>query len=83
MNIKDLPAPECKYGYTQDQLKSILKDRFNDFCDYSIGSTGTICNGQEYNRDTDKHDLTNCGPHGLVTYKCDVETFLEGRPTFD
>lgn len=79
----ELPKPECKYGYPQKQLKEILGDRVNEFNKYVVGQTGTICNGKIYNYDKDKYEPSGCGPHGIVTYMCDVRTFLENRPTLD
>jgi hypothetical protein len=83
MKVKDLPKPKCEFGYPTDQLEEILGDRLKEFNKYMVGQTGSICVGQKYNRDTDKHDLTGCGPHGIVVYKCDLITFLEGRATLD
>lgn len=83
MNVKDLPKSICKFGYPKSQLEEILGDKLEEFNKYMIGQTGAICNGHIYNHNDDKHELSGCGPHGLVLYKCDLKTFLEGRPTLD
>jgi len=81
--MRTLPQPECKYGYTQKQLERILGDRISDFDKFMNGQTGAICNGQEYNYDDDKHEMTGCGPHGYVVYKSDLEGFLNGNKIWD
>jgi hypothetical protein len=38
-----LPDPGCKYGYTTEQLRLILADRFEEFGDWMYGQTMTLC----------------------------------------
>lgn len=79
----DLPKSECELGYPKKQLEEILGPRLDEFNNYMVGQTGAICQGKRYNFNTHKHEPTGCGPHGIVLYKCDLLTFLEGRPTLD
>lgn len=79
----NLPKPECKLGYPIKQLEEILGSRLDEFNKYMVGQTGAICTGKNYNYGTKEDEPSKCGPHGMVLYKCDLLTFLEGRPTTD
>lgn len=81
--VINLPPPECKEGYPINQLEKILGSRINKFYEYMVGQTMSICNGKLYNHNKKEYESTNCGPHGIVVYKSDLLTFLEGRPTLD
>lgn len=83
MKTIKLPKPECKSGYPKKQLEEILGTRYDDFCHYMTGQTCMLCENKIWNPDKKIYEADNCGPHGIVTYKCDVMTFLEGRPTLD
>lgn len=79
----NLPKSECKLGYPINQIEKILGSRLDEFNKYMVGQTGAICEGREYDYNKKKYKPSGCGPHGIVVYKCDLLTFLEGRPTLD
>jgi len=72
-----LPKPDCKLGYTQSQIEQIvgtaLMPKFNEFM---RGQTLGICEGKQYDPEINGYRLSNCGPHGIVTYPCDVQNFF-------
>lgn len=78
-----METPNCRYGYTEDQLKSILGERFDDFKRWMVGQTMAICDGREWDEGTKSHKPSGCGPHGEVTYICDLEQFLAGLKPLD
>lgn len=67
-----VPNPECRYGYTAEELKTILGDQLGAFDQWFVGQTGAVCEGR-----------SGCGPHGFVVYRSDVIDFLAGRETAD
>jgi hypothetical protein len=118
----NLPPPSCPYGYTREDLETILGDRLLDFNGWMVGQTCTLCNGTRYHYDRyhnqfceivyvnpvthevfpghseDSEFDWRCGymgtgyyedsackdnPHGIVTYRCDLETYLAGREPLD
>lgn len=82
--VNNLAKPECTYGYTQDQVSQIMgAARLYDFRKWMAGQTEMLCDGQEYNHETGKYEPTGCGPHGIITYRQDVERFLLGLPVVD
>lgn len=80
-----LPKPECKYGYTENQLIEILSpiNKYVEFNKWMYGQTGSICDGREYDYGKKEYVATGCGPHGGVVYSSDLERFLQGRPIID
>lgn len=82
--MTELPAPECTGGYTDDQLRDLLGDRYAEFRRWMYGQTQMVCDGQRFNHDTGRYEPSSCGsPHGIVTYSCDVRAFLDGRAPLD
>lgn len=79
----DLPVPECSYGYPEDQLKSILGDKYKDFNKWMVGQTISRCSGSYYDAFSSSYRRTNCGPHGLVVYFGDVQRYMLGLPVID
>lgn len=79
-----LPEPECRLGYTYDQLVDILGDRIVEFSRWMRGQTMVICDGLKYNHDTREYEKA-CGGvvHGVVVYPWDLKRFLDGRPIVD
>ena len=57
--------------------------RLYEFRQWMNGQTEALCEGREYNYETDEYEPTGEGPHGLVTYRQDVERFLLGLPVVD
>lgn len=49
-----LPEPDCELGYTEEQVKSIVKD-YDDFQDWFYGQTGGVC--EEHGNVIYEHDL--------------------------
>lgn len=78
-----LPEPECRYGYTMGQLRTIMGERLPAFHAWFAGQTGSICDGREYDHEARAYKETGCGPHGAVVYSSDVRAFLAGRPVLD
>lgn len=70
--------PACKYGYTNKQVTKIIGTKnLGVFNRYMTGKTMAVCDGKVYNPETNQYEASNCGPHGLITYSCDVESFLD------
>ncbi|WBB94216.1 hypothetical protein [Verrucosispora sp. WMMC514] len=78
-----LPEPDCRYGYTIDQLTAVLGDRLDDFYQWMRGQTVSLCNGSEHNPERGGQWPTGCGPHGTVVYRSDLRQFLAGRRPLD
>lgn len=78
-----LEPPDCELGYTEPQVDRILGPLKPAFNVWALGNTMAICNGTEYNHQLGLYEATTCGPHGLITYACDLEDFLAGRPNTD
>ena len=78
-----LPDPECQYGYTEEQLSTILGERIDAFNHWMRGQTMSICDGRRYDYDKGEYEDTGCGPHGVITYRWDVQRFIDGRPIVD
>lgn len=81
--MKSLPKPECRYGYTHAQIDAIMGDRVNEFHRWMRGQTVSVCDGHEWNHDSQACELTGCGPHGVAIYRSDVEQFLRGGRPLD
>jgi hypothetical protein len=81
-----LPKPSCPQGYTDKDLREILKgsllDRFNK---WMTGQTMSVCDGQGQRSELASYRSTPCynNPHGAVVYAWDLERFLEGKPVID
>lgn len=71
-----LPDPECKAGYTRDQVREILGDNLDEFDEFMVGQTQSVCDGQIWNHDEMTCQDSDCGPHGVVTYGIDIKRFL-------
>lgn len=80
LNLLD---PECVMGYTQDQVSQIMGVRLYDFRRWMAGQTEAICDGEYYDHEKQARLESGCGPHGIVTYRQDVERFLLGLPVVD
>lgn len=78
-----LPLPLCKYGYTKEQIDDILGERSEEFNRWMYGQTMALCDGREYDYAKKEYRSSDCGPHGSITYKWDLERFLAGLPIID
>lgn len=80
-----IPPPACPLGYTTAQLTEIMGDRLVDFNRWMDGQTCSICEGRRYNHEAGRYEPDECAdsPHGVVTYACDVERFLQGGRPLD
>lgn len=78
-----LPKPSCQLGYTTEDLEQILGDRLQEFYGWMDGQTVGICDGRDYNHQTQEYYETKCGPHGSAYYQWDVVRFIDGRPIVD
>lgn len=81
--VVNLPRPECKYGYTSQQIATIMGPRLREFRSWMSGQTISVCDGRTYNHSTKEYEPGGCGPHGNVIYSWDVESFLLNRPVTD
>jgi hypothetical protein len=74
-----LPKPECKLGYTEDQIVDIFPDqeKRNKFYKWMSGQTCAICNREFYDYDRDEYYDSGCGPHGTIYYTQDVQRFIK------
>lgn len=81
--VNKLPSPDCETGYTRDQLREILGNRFEEFDGWMYGQTVALCEGRKWNYYTKEYEETDCGPHGPVVYSWDLKRFLDGRPIID
>lgn len=77
--------PSCPQGYNHDDLVAILGYQIEEFWQWMIGQTVSLCDGREYNHETKEYRATVCAeaPHGLVVYASDLERFLRGMPVID
>ncbi|PZG12953.1 hypothetical protein C1I95_24740 [Micromonospora craterilacus] len=78
-----LPDPDCRYGYTVEQLEAILGDRLDAFGRWIDGQTISLCTGSEFDNQAKGNKPTGCGPHGSVVYGSDLRRFLAGRRSLD
>lgn len=78
-----LPAPQCRYGYTGEQLQEVLGDRLPDFHHFMRDQTMALCDGRKFDYAAGDHRETGCGPHGGVVYSSDLHRFLAGRRPLD
>lgn len=76
-----IQAPSCPRGYTQQDLEKIFGDELRQFADWMVGQTAGICDGRIWNYEKHRHEPTECAgnPHGLVTYRYDVERYIDHR----
>lgn len=83
---RDLRKPDCRLGYTAEQVKDILGSevRYRQFLHWMEGQTTAICEGRSYNYDKREYEEA-CGakPHGTVYYKGDLLRFMAGLPIID
>ena len=79
----ELPA-SCKYGMTPEDLASIFtKDELKDLDYWMRGQTCTLCEGRKWSYEKKEYVSDDCGPHGMVMYRHDVERFILGLPVID
>ena len=78
-----LERPDCGLGYTLEQVARIMGDRLPEFRSWGAGSTMVYCDGLRYDHRTKAYEPTGCGPHGSITYLCDVHDFIKGLPVTD
>jgi hypothetical protein len=80
---RELEKPECRFGYTEEQIKRILGYRINMFHKFMVGQTMAICDGKLFDEATGQYVGSNCGPHGSITYAVDLHQFLANLPPLD
>lgn len=73
-----MAPPVCHLGYPREQLSEILGDRLEHFEQWMFGQTQAICEGRQYDHSRREYLPTNCGPHGVVTYRWDLVNYLSG-----
>lgn len=79
---KNLPDPDCTYGYTEAQIEDIMGSRLEEFNKWMAGQTMAICEGREYNHSKGEYVATGHS-HGVIVYVGDVMNFLRGFPVLD
>ena len=68
-----MEKPECRGGYTDEQVRRIMGPRYDEFQKWMYGQTFMICQGE-----------AGCDrAHGSITYVTDIRTFLAGRAPLD
>lgn len=85
MDDVSLSGPLCRMGYPITQLENELTSvGYLALTKWLYGQTLAICEGREYNHDTEKYEQS-CGgvPHGVVAYTWDVWRWIDGRPVID
>lgn len=87
--------PECRGGYTREQIMEIVGDRVDDFWHWMRGQTMMICNQDPQRKWVDDSEapggmrIVDIGPslcdqpHGVVVYPWDLQRYLDGRPIID
>lgn len=80
--MRELPKPECPYGYPETQLERILGDRMPEFFKFMRGQTVSLCEGREYNYERKAYFETG-HTHGVIFYEGDVRNFLGSRRWID
>jgi len=81
----EIPEPECRWGYPWSQLELFLGEAsLRSLEHFMRGQTQVLCNGLQWNRDTESYDEA-CGgiAHGAVVYSWDFERWLQGRTAID
>ncbi|MEV2239498.1 hypothetical protein [Micromonospora sp. NPDC049891] len=78
-----LPDPDCRRGYTYDQMEAILAGQTDAFGRWMRGQTLAFCDGIEYDYESKAHKPTGCGPHGPVVYGHDLRRFLANLAPLD
>ena len=75
--LETLPKPDCRYGYPIAQVREHLGDNtFATFSQWIDGQTVSVCDGRVYDHELRQYYETGCGPHGLVYYHWNVQSFL-------
>ena len=83
-DLKQLPPPDCKYGYSWAFLEEHLDEQqLKRLGHWMRGQTMAMCDGREYDYDKEEYHPTGCGPHGGVVYSHDLHGFLKGYPILD
>lgn len=85
--MTELPAPECRSGYTRQQVDQILEVRGRSRAEFDAwmrGQTIALCEGQRWDYETESY-VEACGgvAHGAVIYPWDLERFLNRQPILD
>jgi hypothetical protein len=71
-------------GMTSDDLKQCFSEEgLKRLYHWMRGQTGAICEGREWDYATSDYIDTDCGPHGMVIYRHDVQRFIDGEPVID
>jgi hypothetical protein len=81
---RDLPQ-SCPLGLTAADLETVFGARLPTFHRWMTGQTVALCDGRQYNHAAKMYEPAECftTPHGIVTYRWDVERFLDGLPVID
>lgn len=76
--------PECEWGYTENQVRKLTGDRYQEFLEWMNGQTRSLCDGRQFNHKLSRYEQACNGvAHGSITYPWDVERFLKGLPIID
>lgn len=72
-----LPEPECRWGYTDTQVREIVGDRYDAFVDWMEFQTMSLCEAREYDHNISSWVSGPCtDAHGVVVYPWDLRRFL-------
>jgi hypothetical protein len=71
-------------GLTSEDLAEYFsEDGLKDLYHWMRGQTAAMCEGIEWDYATEDYIYTDCGPHGMVIYRHDVQRFIDGEPVID
>lgn len=74
----------CRMGIPIEDLRRVLPPaQFDSLFDYLDGQTMALCDGWQYNYETNATEDSGCGPHGGVVYVRDVRRWAAGLPVDD
>lgn len=83
MRQPNFPEPECSGGYTDEQIREIMGDRYDEFNKWMSGQTMMLCTGERYNYNTKEYERDCDTPHGPVTYSHDAKRFFNKIQVWD
>lgn len=69
----NLPAPECRLGYSAAQTATIMGDDLTEYRAWAYGKTQGVCSDS-----ADAYQLCAI-VHGIVDYASDAESILRHR----
>jgi hypothetical protein len=80
-----LPQPDCEFGYTLDQVKTLVGDKLPEFYEWMDGQTVARCDLREFDHELRIYQRTRCrhAASQTIYYVDDVSRFVQGLPVID